>query len=135
MIIAGHQQITKEWWSKRRDAFNVFISQFVIDEAKAGDLRAARERTKAIKAFPLLDITPDVEMLATGLLTSRVIPRKSATDAAHIAIAAVHGMDFLMTWNCVHLANAIIARSVAKVCKQHGFECPVICTPEELLGE
>ena len=73
--------------------------------------------------------------LGTGLLASAVIPRRAATDAAHIAIAAVHGMDFLMTWNCVHLANAAIAKAVARICGQHGLECPVICTPEELLGE
>ena len=83
----------------------------------------------------MLDITPEVEMLATRILGSGVIPHKAATDAAHIAIAAVHGMEFLMTWNCVHLANAVIAKAVAKVCEQYGFQCPVICTPEELLGE
>lgn len=135
LIIAGHQQITREWWKKRRDAFHIFISQLVVDEAKAGDPEAARERLKAIKGFPLLDITQEVEMLATRIVGSGVIPPQSATDAAHIAIAAVHGMEFLMTWNCVHLANAVIAKAVAKVCGQHGFQCPVICTPEELLGE
>ena len=135
LIIAGHQQVTREWWNKRREAFTIFISQFVLDEARAGDPWAARERVKVIKGFSLLDITPEVEMLASKLLASGVMPRRAATDAAHIAIAAVHSMDFLMTWNCVHLANAIIARTVAKVCRQYGFECPIICTPEELLGE
>jgi len=90
---------------------------------------------KAIRDLPLLDITPEVEALAFSLLESRVIPRRAATDAAHIAVAAVHGMDFLMTWNCVHLANAAIAKAVARVCGQHGLDCPVICTPEELMGE
>ncbi len=135
LIIAGHQQITREWWTKRRAAFTIFISQLVLDEAKAGDADAARERLKAIKGFPLLDITPEVETLTTRILGSGVIPPKAATDAAHLAVAAVHGMEFLMTWNCAHLANAVIAKAVAKVCGQHGFPCPVICTPEELLGE
>ena len=90
---------------------------------------------KPMKDLPLLDITPDVGDLAASLLTSGVIPQRAATDAAHIAIPAVHGMHFLMTWNCVHIANAIIAKAVAKVCRQHGLECPVICTPEALLGE
>ena len=135
LIIAGHQQITREWWDTRRNRFDIYISQFVLDEAKAGDPEAARDRMKAIRDLPLLDITPEVEVLAVGLLASRVIPRRAATDAAHIAIAAVHGMDFLMTWNCVHLANAAIAKAVAGVCRQHGLDCPVICTPEELLGE
>lgn len=135
LIIAGHQQITREWWDKRRNRFDIFISQFVLDEAKEGNPEAARDRMKAIGDLPLLDITPEVEALAVSLLESRVIPRRAATDAAHIAIAAVHGMDFLMTWNCVHLANAAIAKAVANVCRQHGLDCPTICTPEELLGE
>jgi hypothetical protein len=135
LIIAGHQQITREWWEKRREAFRIYISQFVVDEASAGDPVAARERMKVIQDFPLLDITPDAGVLASEILASGIIPRKAATDAAHIAIAAVHDMDFLMTWNCVHIANAIIAREVANICRRSGFESPVICTPEELLGE
>lgn len=135
LIIAGHQQITREWREKRRDAFQIYISQLVVDEARAGDPGAARERMKAIQDFPVLDITPEVGVLASGILASGIIPRKAGTDAAHIAIAAVHGMDFLVTWNCVHLANAVIAKAVAKICRQYGCECPVICTPEELLGE
>jgi len=135
LIIAGHQQITKEWWERRRDAFRIYISQLVIDEASAGDPGAARERMKVIQEFPLLDITPEVGVLASQILASGIMPRKAATDAAHIAIAAVHGMDFLMTWNCVHIANAAIVKAVGNICTQYGFECPVICTPEELLGE
>jgi predicted nucleic acid-binding protein len=135
LIIAGHQQITREWWETRRDAFQIYISQLVVDEAGAGDPAAARERLRVIEDFPLLDITPDVEMLAAGILASGLIPKRAATDAAHIAIAAVHGLDFLITWNCMHIANAIMVRAVAAVCRRHGFECPVICTPEELLGE
>ena len=135
LIIAGHQQITREWWTQRKGAFDIYVSQLVMDEAKEGDREAAKERLEAIKDFPLLDITPEVETLATRILGSGVIPHKAATDAAHIAIAAVHEMEFLMTWNCVHLANAVIAKAVAKVCGGYGFQCPVICTPEELLGE
>lgn len=135
LIIAGHQQITKEWWEKRRHGFDMYVSQFVIDEAKAGDTGASHDRMMAIDGVPLLEITPKVGVLATDLVVSGVIPKKAAIDAAHIAIAAAHRMDFLMTWNCVHIANASIAKRVANACRQHGFECPVICTPEELMGE
>jgi len=135
LVIAGHQQITKEWWKKRKRAFDIYISQLVVDEAKAGNDEAARERLKAIGGLPLLDITEKVGRLAIRILTSGVIPKKAATNAAHIAIATVHGMEYLMTWNCVHLANAIITKAVARICRQEGFECPIICTPEELLGE
>ncbi|MGA3239369.1 MAG: type II toxin-antitoxin system VapC family toxin [Bryobacteraceae bacterium] len=110
LIVAGHQQITREWREKRTGAFQIYISQLVIDEASAGDPAAAHEWLKAIQDLPLLDITPD-------------------------AIAAVHGMSFLVTWNCVHIANAAIAKALAWICREHGFECPVICTPEELMGE
>jgi len=135
LIVAGHQQITREWWEKRTGAFRLYISQLVIDEASAGDPFAARQRLRVLQNLPILDITPEVAELASSILSAGKIPRKAATDAAHIALAAVHGMDFLATWNCVHIANAAIAKALAFICREHGFECPVICTPEELMGE
>ncbi len=135
LIIAAHQQITRDWWETRRHAFELYISQLVLDEASAGDPAAARERLKAIEKLPLLEITPQAGDLASDILASRIIPRKAATDAAHIAIAAVHGVDFLITWNCVHIANAAIIRRLVSICRKHACECPVICTPEELFGE
>jgi len=95
LIIASHQQITSDWWETRKGGFRLFISQLVIDEAGGGDPAAARERLKTLQHLPLLDITPEVAELAAAILDSGIIPRKAATDAAHIAIAAVHGMDFL----------------------------------------
>ena len=88
-----------------------------------------------IQLFPLLDITSEAVELASSILASGKIPRKAATDAAHIAIAAVHRMDFLLTWNCVHIANAAIVKELSIICRDHRHECPVIWTPEELLGE
>jgi len=132
LIIAGHQQVTKEWWERRRDAFEIYISQLVLDEAGSGDPDAARERMLIIQNFPLLDITPEVEHLASAILAASILPRKAVADAAHIALAAVHGMDFLLTWNCAHIANAVVAKAVAKVCWQYDWDSPLICTPEEL---
>jgi hypothetical protein len=126
LIIAGHQQLTKDWWETRRHNFDIYISQLVVDEASAGNPAAAQSRLKIIENLPLLDITPEVADLASDLLSSRIIPRKAATDAAHIAIAAVHAMDFLLTWNCVHIANAAISRALVSACRKHGSECPVI---------
>ena len=85
LIIASHQQITREWWEKRRDTFHLYISQLVVDEASAGDPVAARERLKVVQDLPLLDITPEVAELASGILASGKVPRKATTDAAHIA--------------------------------------------------
>jgi hypothetical protein len=130
-----HQQITREWWEKKGNAFQLYISQLVVDEAGAGDPVAASARVSVIRNLPLLDITPEVSALARAFLGSGRFPRNAATDAAHIAIAAVHGMVFLITWNCVHIADAAITRALALTCLDQGFECPVICTPEELLGE
>jgi hypothetical protein len=135
LIVAGHQQITREWWENRTKLFRLYVSQLVIDEASAGDPAAARQRLKVLQDLPLLDITPEVAELASSILAAGKIPRKAATDAAHIAIAAMHGMDFLVTWNCAHIANAAITRALAFICREHACECPVICTPEELMGE
>ena len=135
LIIASHQALTREWWETRKNAFQLYISQLVVDEASAGDPFAAQQRLKALQGLPLLDITPEVAELASSILASGKIPRKAATDAAHIAIAAVHGMDFLVTWNCVHIANAANVKAIAFICREHSCECPVICTPEELMGE
>jgi hypothetical protein len=134
LIIAGHQQLTKEWWQTRRNEFDLLISQFVLDEASAGDPQAAQERLAILNPLPLLDISPAVLQLASAILQSGAIPPKAARDAAHIAVSAVHGIDFLLTWNCAHIANAQIVKKVQSICVQHGFPCPLICTPEELMG-
>ena len=134
LIRASHQQITREWWERRRENFEVFISQLVLDEAAAGDPAAARERLAVLTALPLLDLTDEVASLATVLVASLALPARAATDAAHIAVAAVHGMHFLLTWNCSHIANAEMAVAIERVCRDHGFTAPVICTPEELMG-
>lgn len=135
LVIAAHQQLTREWWEQRRSAFHLHVSQLVLDEVGAGDPIAARERLETLRDVPLLDITAEVSEVASGILASGRIPRKAATDAAHIAIASVHGMDFLVTWNCAHIANAANAKALASICQEHGFECPVICTPAELMGQ
>ncbi len=132
LVIAGHQQVTKEWWEQRRHAFEIYISQLVIDEASAGDPDPAQQRMLIVRDFALLDIAPEAGQLAAAILASGALPRKAATDAAHIAIAAVHGIDFLLTWNCVHIANAVISRDIAKICRRYDWESRVICTPEEL---
>jgi hypothetical protein len=134
LIIAGHQQITTEWWRTRRNEFELCISQFVLDEAGAGNAQAAQERMAILIPLPLLDITDSVLKLASAILQSGVIPPKAARDAAHIAVSSVHAIDFLLTWNCAHIANAQIVKQVQAICARHGFPCPVICTPEELMG-
>ena len=135
LLVAANQQVTRQWWEQRRDKFNVCVSQFVIDEASIGDKLLANERLHLLKGLSVLDVLPEVADLARSILELGFIPKRAGADATHIAIAAVHGVDFLMTWNCKHMANAAIARRVEQTCERHGFECPVICTPYALLGE
>lgn len=133
--MAAHQQLTREWWNTRRHDFEVFVSQFVIDEAALGDPDAARRRLELLADLSLLDVREEIYTLADALMKRVPLPPKAAADALHIAIATVSGMDYLLTWNCTHIANAIFRTSIEAVCRENGFEPPVICTPEELLKE
>jgi hypothetical protein len=135
LIVAARQRITLDWWLKRRNDFQVFVSQIVLDEAAGGDRQAATARLSAIETIPLLAINEEVISLTQTLLKKRALPRKATRDAGHIAVSAVHGMHFLLTWNCAHLANAEIFEAVEGICAVEGYKCPIICTPAELLGE
>jgi predicted nucleic acid-binding protein len=135
LLVAAHQQVTQEWWANRRSQFECSVSQVVIDEASAGDAAEAQKRLQIIGGLPELEITADAEALAGAIMASGVLPPHVARDAAHIAVAAVHAVDYLLTWNCKHLANAQISRRIALVCEKAGHRMPIICTPEELMGE
>lgn len=134
LIRAAHQQITQEWWQHRRNDFELFVSEFVINEAAAGDTEAAEKRLEALANIALLDVSSDVEKLAKKLIDDQALPSKAVTDALHIAVASVHGINYLLSWNCKHIANAEMQSAIEKVCEEQGYKCPKICTPEELLG-
>ena len=134
LIVAGHQQLTLDWWERRRTDFEIFVFQFVLDEAGLGDPDLSDKRLQLIAGLDQLEISEAVGTLAAQLVQSGAIPQKAATDAAHISVAAVHEMDYLLTWNYTHIANTEITRAVRQVCEAEGFTCPVICTPEELMG-
>ncbi len=135
IIIAGHQQGTQVWWDTRRNDFELFVSEIVVRECEAGDPVMAAKRLQIIEQIPMLGIPETVDFLAEQLITKGPLPRKAETDAAHIAIAATNGVDYLLTWNLRHIANAEMQESIRLVCQRAGFRLPVICTPEELLGE
>ncbi len=134
LVRAAHQEVTCEWWTGR-DAYNLYISQLVLDEAAAGDPGAAAERLAALRDLPLLALTPEAIGLGRQLLATAALPSKAAGDALHIALAAVHGMHYLLTWNCTHIANATMRPKIEAICRTNGFEPPVICTPLELVEE
>ena len=116
-----------------RQDFELFASQAVLEEARAGDPAAAAARLHALSEVQLLEATEQALFLALRLMDEVPLPRRAAVDAAHIATAAVHGMDYLLTWNCRHIANAVLRPDIEDICRVAGFEPPVICTPEELL--
>ena len=133
--VAAHQQTTSEWWTRKRGNFDLFVSQLVLKEASAGDADAAARRLAYLDGLPLLDLNDQSLLLAQKLLTDAAIPAEAEQDALHVAVAAVHGMDYLLTWNCRHIANATMRSRIGASCTDAGCEAPVICTPEELLED
>ena len=129
----ANQNTTIEWWENRRTEFDIYISEFVVAESSQGDLEAAGHRPAAIKEISELDVTEEVRQLGRALVAEGPIPEGAEIDAYHIAVAAVNGMDYLLTWNCKHIANAVIRPQIEAVCRNHGFEPPIICTPQELM--
>ena len=133
LITAANQRLTHDWWNECRENFDIFISQFVIDECTLGDAIAARERLDVIADIRQLDVTAAVETLAHGLVDQLPLPEKAQVDALHIAVATVHGMEYLLTWNCTHIANAILRPQIETICRSFSYEPPTICTPQELM--
>ena len=133
VVVAGHQQVTHDWWDTRRTNYELCVSRLVLDEAGAGDAQAARERLLVLQPMLVLETTSDAVELAKELLRAGALPAKAADDALHIAVAATNIVPYLLTWNCRHLANAVMRPVIETVCNAKGFKAPIICTPEELL--
>lgn len=132
LIVAAHQQLTVAWWQKERQNYDLFVSQIVVDEVRAGDPESAAKRIAAIADLGLLEISEEAIRLAQSLINSRAVPEKAAQDALHISVACVGGADYLLTWNCKHIANARMRGAIEKTCRSAGYASPIICTPEEL---
>ena len=132
-LATAHQQLTRDWWERRRTRFDLFVSELVVQEAGRGNAEAARARLQVIAAYPVLRVGAAAQSLADSILRRAVLPSKAAADALHIATATVSGMNFLLTWNCAHIANGFVLQSVNVLCRDAGFEPPIVCTPEELM--
>ena len=133
LITAAYQQITREWWHTAESRFSLTASALVQDEAARGDPEAARARLRALESATLLQITQDARRLARTLLAAGVVPQTAAADALHLAVAAAHGADYLVTWNFRHIANPAVRIRLERACRDAGYEPPVICSPNELL--
>ena len=135
IVQAARQELTIEWWDEHRTEFDLFCSVAVLAELRKGEAAMAEKRERLLEGIPLLDINEHVISVAEDFLVAGIIPRKAADDAFHIACAAVHRMDFLLTWNCKHIANPQISKWIRARLAGHGLDMPVICTPEEFLGD
>jgi predicted nucleic acid-binding protein len=132
VVINANQQLAQEWWENRHK-FDLFISELVINEAGKGDLQMAEKRLDLIRDVPLIDFNDEAKDLAKEILRQNVLPPKAALDVFHIAATAVHEIDFLLTLNCKHIANAFIFRRIEKICVKFGYEPSIVCTPQEIL--
>ena len=132
IVQTAHQQITRQWWAGR-DRFEIFVSRAVVAEARRGDARAAKRRLTALRGIPRLAAGRRGTRLAESLLRLGALPQKAEVDAVHVGIAAVNGIDYLLTWNLRHLANAALRGKIEEAVREAGLVPPIICTPEELM--
>ena len=135
LLALAHQELTRQWWDEHREQYELFASPLVDQECRRGDPEAAQRRLEVLDDLPLLEILDVAYELAAAFISEGALPASAEDDATHIALAAVHGMDYLLTWNCRHIDNAKTKPIVRSVCAVHGYQCPEICTPEELMGE
>ena len=128
LVTTANQQITQEWWQEQQGDFALYVSQLVIQEASVGDVSAVEQRLQ------VLQVTEEAVKLAERLVARSAVPEKVVEDALHIAIATVNGMEYLLTWNFKHIANAVMRGKIEAVCRDVGYEPAILCSPQELLG-
>lgn len=133
LIVAGHQKVTYDWWHKSKSKFDCYVSQFVIDEISKGDKVEAAKRLNAVKNIPLITLTEDIEDLSLTYIKLVNIPEDSRTDGFHLAVAVRFEIDYLLSWNCKHIANGIVNNKIRKYNEKNSLFIPVLCTPLELM--
>ena len=134
IVTNARQQITQQWWESRLDNFEVFVSDLVYKEISKGDLVAADKRKNAVKSFGIIGIDDKAIEIAEALVRQNAIPKEFVEDGIHIGAAAVNGLDYILTWNFAHINNAEKRAKIGHIIEEFGYACPIICTPEELIG-
>jgi len=134
LILAANIEVTLDWWNNYRNSFELYASEIVLDEAARGDTAIAAQRLNLLQSLMLVNLTEPAIELANEFLKQSNLPPKASNDALHIALATIYGLDYLLTWNCKHMANAQIQRKLAQISSELGYNLPVICTPYELMG-
>lgn len=135
LILVANVEVTREWWQLQKNNFQLYVSQVVLDEVSRGDLTIASQRVQLVQSISALSVTRNSISLGKQFLAKTNLPQKAELDTLHIAIATVHGLDYLLTWNCKHIANAKIQKKLAQVANDFGFKLPILCTPYELSGD
>jgi len=133
LLIAACQHATRDWWDGYRSRFHLHTWELVVAEAGRGDIEIAGKRLDHLRGIPELRVTAESRDVARTLVEQGALPQKAQADALHIAVAAVHHMDLLLTWNCRHIDNPVTKPVVRSICATMGFSCPEICTPLQLL--
>ena len=134
LILAANIKVTKDWWNTYHDFFTIYVSELVEDEVAKGDKAIANERLDLLKSIMYLDIIEEAVELSQEFLRQSNLPPKASNDALHIALATVYGLDYLLTWNCKHMANAKIQKKLSQISIKLGYDLPIICTPYELIN-
>ena len=132
-IVAGRQTVTRQWWPTAIAKYRCFVSKVVADECAAGDSNVARERMEVLDSLEFIATSPSVNELARKLLEDFAVPKTEPRDAVHISLAAINGLEYLVSWNFKHIVNPTTRSAIERVCRAAGFEPPIICTPDELM--
>ncbi len=135
VIAAARQLLTRKWWDFEREKYELRTSQYVLDEAGKGDPSLSAERLQSLSGIPLLGLPDEIPELATEILSRAILPATAQLDALHIAATVYHELEYLLTWNCTHIAHATILPRIRDLLLELGYPMPIICTPEEMVGE
>ncbi len=135
IIVLARQEITAEWWDSVLPHLDAYVSPVVLDEISGGDQQAQTLRLQLVANMPLLAVDERIISLAEAICEEIRLPERAQADAYHIAIPSVHGIEYLVTWNCKHIANAFMLRKIEQIVRAKGYTMPVVCTPEELMEE
>ncbi len=132
LVVAAWQEVSWEFWEAQRSGYDLYTSELVIAEASVGDAEAAERRVALLRGLRELTVSDEAKALAGAILADGALPRRAEFDALHIAVATVHSLDLILTWNCRHIDNPVSKPRVREICWESGYACPEICTPLEL---
>ncbi len=132
-IVAGRQAVTRQWWPFAVNKYRLIVSKLVADECSMGDPQAAKERLDVLDSLEFVATSTLVDDLARKLMLYHAVPKTEPRDAVHISLAAVNGIEYLVSWNFTHIVNPTTRTAIERVCRDAGYVPPLICTPDELM--